>query len=193
VDCARAERSLEGAPWVRSADVWRELPNRVVIRVREERPAAIVALSDAAPALHYVAPRGKIFARLEPQDPRDHAYITGLRAADLSGRDPRSLRALRRALSLLRLAERRGPVSEIHVDPERGLTLLPVDPRIPIEVGWGDYPRRLARLETVLRQLASRRDDILRVSLRFDDEVVVRLRERKDDAPAAREPRRRRA
>jgi len=182
VDSVRAERSLEDAPWVRRARVWRELPDRVVIQVREERPVAIVALSDAAPALHYVGPHGKVFARLEPTDPRDHPYITGLRVADL-GADAVGLRAIRRSISLLRLAGRRGRVSEIHVDRERGLTLLPVDPRIPIEVGWVDYRRRLARLNTVLERLAGRQDEIIRVSLRFEDEVIVRVRETDEIAP----------
>ena len=186
VDCARAERSLEGVAWVRRARVWRELPDRVVIRVREERPAAIIALTDVAPALHYVAPRGKIFARLEPTDARDYPYLTGLKVADLAGADALGLRAIRRALSLLRLAGRRGRVSEIHVDRERGLTLLPVDPRIPVEVGWEDYPRRLARLATVLDKLAGRQDEIIRVSLRFDDEVIVRVRQPEPDTRATR-------
>lgn len=183
VDAARAEQSLEDAPWVRRARVWRELPDRVVIRVREERPVAIVALSDAAPALHYVGPHGKVFARLEPTDARDYPYVTGLRVADMAGADAVGLRAIRRSISLLRLAGRRGRVSEIHVDHERGLTLLPVDPRIPIEVGWVDYRRRLARLHTVLERLAARQDDIIRVSLRFDDEVIVRVRETDEIAP----------
>jgi len=176
VDCGRAERSLEGVAWVRTARVWRELPDRIVIRVREERPAAIVALTDAAPALHYVAPRGKIFARLEPSDARDYPYLTGLKVADLAGADGIGLRGIRRALSLLRIAGRRGRVSEINIDRERGLTLLPVDPRIPVEVGWADFPRRLARLGAVLERMAGRQDEILRVSLRFDDEVIVRVR-----------------
>lgn len=182
VDCRRAERSLEGVAWVRTAHIWRELPDRIVIRVREERPAAIVALSDTAPALHYVAPRGKIFARLEPSDPRDYPYLTGLKVADLAGADGVGVRGIRRALSLVRIAGRRGRVSEINIDRERGLTLLPVDPRIPVEVGWVDFPRRLARLGAVLEKLAARQDEILRVSLRFDDEVIVRVRDR--EAPA---------
>jgi len=195
VDPARVQRSLEGVAWIRTARVWRELPDRVVIRVREERPAAIIALRDAAPALHYVAPRGKIFARLEPTDPRDYPYFTGLKVSDLAGGDAGGLRAVRRALSLLRLATRRGPVSEIHIDSERGLTLLPVDPRIPIEVGWVDFPRRLARLGMVLEKLARRQGEIMRVSLRFDDEVIVQVREAVPEAApkTAARPRRRAA
>jgi cell division protein FtsQ len=194
VDPARVQRSLEGAAWIRTARVSRELPDRVVIRVREERPAAIIALRDAAPALHYVAPRGKIFARLEPGDARDFPYLTGLKVSDLAGADAGGIRAVRRALSLLRLATRRGPVSEVHIDRERGLTLLPVDPRIPIEVGWVDLPRRLARLGMVLEQLARRQSDVVRVSLRFDDEVIVQVRESTpEDSAKTTRPRRRAA
>jgi cell division protein FtsQ len=195
VDPARVQRSLEGVAWIRTARVWRELPDRIVIRVREERPTAIIALRDAAPALHYVAPRGKIFARLEPSDPRDFPYLTGLKVSDLAGADAAGPRAVRRALSLLRLATRRGPVSEIHIDRERGLTLLPVDPRIPIDVGWGDFPRRLTRLGAVLEKLERRQGEIMRVSLRFDDEVIVQVRESASEAPGktAARPRRKAA
>ena len=195
VDPERVQRSLEGVAWIRTARVWRELPDRIVIRVREERPTAIVALRDAAPALHYVAPRGKIFARLEPSDPRDFPYLTGLKVSDLAGADAAGPRAVRRALSLLRLATRRGPVSEIHIDHERGLTLLPVDPRIPIDVGWVDFPRRLARLGAVLEKLERRQGEVMRVNLRFDDEVIVQVRESASEAPAktAARPRRKAA
>jgi cell division protein FtsQ len=181
VDCEHAERSLEGVAWVRAARVTRQLPGRIVIRVREERPAAIIALADAAPALHYVAPRGKIFARLESSDPRDLPYVTGLRARDLSG-DARGLHAVRRALVLLRLASRRGPVSEILVHPVRGLTLLPVAPRIPVDVGWSDFARRLDRLAAVLERVRGREAEVARIRLVFDDEVVVEPR----TAPARR-------
>ena len=195
VDPARVQRSLEGVAWIRTARVWRELPDRIVIRVREERPTAIIALRDAAPALHYVAPRGKIFARLEPSDPRDFPYLTGLKVSDLAGADAAGPRAVRRALSLLRLATRRGSVSEIHIDRERGLTLLPVDPRIPIDVGWGDFPRRLTRLGAVLEKLERRQGEIMRVNLRFDDEVIVQIRESASEAPGktAARPRRKAA
>ena len=141
------EARLERTPWVRSARVWRELPHRVVLQVREYRPAAIVALNDPSPALFYVASNGRIFARLEPRDSHDYPYVTGLSAADLSGEDAFGPGALHRALALLRLVARDSRdiglalagVSEVHIDRVAGVTLLPMRPSLPIELGSGDF------------------------------------------------------
>jgi hypothetical protein len=67
-------------------------------------------------------------------------------------------------------------VSEINVDRTRGLTLLPVSPRVPVELGWGGYGAKLTRLPAVLRQWAGREAAITSVSVRFPDEVIVRTR-----------------
>src|SRR5215510_9247006 len=57
VDFRTAEQRLAAEPWLRTVRVRRELPARVVIAVREERPVAIVAISHgaSAPKLYYVA------------------------------------------------------------------------------------------------------------------------------------------
>lgn len=181
VDTAAAEQRLRGRPWVRTATVRRELPDRIVVRVREYRPTAIVAVSDVQPGLYYVAATGRIFAPVGATDGRDLPYITGLARADLDGREAFGPRAVHRALGLLRLVGREpggiGPVSEVHADRERGLTLLPVQPAIPIVLGWGGLPRKLERLARVLPLWAGRAADVREVSCIFEDEVIVRLRE----------------
>ena len=68
-------------------------------------------------------------------------------------------------------------MSEVHADRERGLTLLPVRPAIPIVLGWGGLPAKLERLARVLPLWAGRAADVREVSCIFDDEVIVRLRE----------------
>src|SRR5262249_5149704 len=150
VEPAAAEARLRDRPWVRTASVHRELPDRVVVRVREYRPAAILVVGDARPDLFYVASNGRIFAAVGQTDGRDLPYITGLLRGDLDGRDGFGPRAVHRALGLLRLVGRDsggiGPVSEVHADRERGLTLLPVRPPIPIVLGWDALPPHLDRL-----------------------------------------------
>jgi hypothetical protein len=64
----------------------------------------------------------------------------------------------------------------VHVDRTRGLTLMPVRPAIPIELGWDRFEEKLARLPRVLALWAGREADIASVSLLFDDEVIVRTR-----------------
>lgn len=189
VDPAAAEDRLRVEPWIRAARVRRHLPHRVVIAVREHRPVAILAVKDPRPALYYVAAHGRIFAPVTPRGPHDFPYVTGLGARDLTPGATIGPRALRRALALVRVANRaRGveSVSEVHVDPVRGLTLMPVRPPVPIEVGWGGWDRKLARLPPVLKLWAGRLDDVAAVSLVFGDDVIVRTKTDKPRPATAR-------
>jgi cell division protein FtsQ len=180
LDTAAAEARLRARFWVRSARVRRELPDRVVVRVREYRPAAILAIADLRPGLYYVAANGRIFAPVGDTDGRDLPYITGLAKADLDGRAGFGPKAVHRALGLLRMVARDagevGAVSEVHADPEQGLTLLPVRPAIPIVLGWGGLARKLDRLGRVLPLWAGRAAEVREMSCIFDDQVIVRLR-----------------
>jgi len=143
LDTEGAEARVRALPWVRSVSVRRELPDRVAVRVREYRPAAIVAIDDVEAGLYYVAANGRIFAAVGNTDGRDLPYISGLRQADLDGRAGFGPRAVHRALGLLRLVGRdphgMGSVSEVHADRDRGLTLLPVRPAMPIVLGWSGF------------------------------------------------------
>ncbi len=184
VDAAAAEARLAGHRWIRAARVRRELPHRVVIEVREERPLAIVALEDGK-GEYYVSPHGHLFAPVEASDARDFPYLTGLARADLKDGERFGPRALHRALALVRQSGG-AAVSEVHVDRVRGLTLLPVRPSVPIELGWSGFAAKLARLPRVLTLWAGREGEIVAVNLRFDDEVIVRTHPARAAAPARR-------
>ena len=184
VDAAAAEARLAGHRWIRAARVRRELPHRVVIEVREERPLAIVALEDGK-GEYYVSSHGHLFAPVEASDARDFPYLTGLARADLKDGERFGPRALHRALALVRQSGGVG-VSEVHVDRVRGLTLLPVRPSVPIELGWSGFAAKLARLPRVLTLWAGREGEIVAVNLRFDDEVIVRTHPARAAAPARR-------
>jgi len=184
VDAAAAEARLAGHRWIRAARVRRELPHRVVIEVREERPLAIVALEDGK-GEYYVSSHGHLFAPVEASDARDFPYLTGLTRADLKDGERFGPRALHRALALVRQSGGLA-VSEVHVDRVRGLTLLPVRPSVPIELGWSGFAAKLARLPRVLALWAGREGEIVAVNLRFDDEVIVRTHPARAAAPARR-------
>ena len=184
VDAAAAEARLAGHRWIRAARVHRELPHRIVIEVREERPLAIVALEDGK-GEYYVSPHGHLFAPVEASDARDFPYLTGLARADLKDGERFGPRALHRALALVRQSGG-AAVSEVHVDRVRGLTLLPVRPSVPIELGWSGFAAKLARLPRVLTLWAGREGEIVAVNLRFDDEVIVRTHPARAAAPARR-------
>jgi len=177
---------------VRSADVERELPNRLVVRVREHRPRLIVVTGGQLPAdptahqapdepvLYYAAGTGELFARVGATDGRDLPYVTGLTAADFEAGDGFGPRGLHEVLNLLRVLNRRGGqfarISEINVDRQTGLTLMPADVPVAIELGWAGYGPKLRRLEAVLPRWIGREHEIRSVSVVFADEVIVRTR-----------------
>ncbi len=179
VDPEVAETRLLTNGWIRSAHVRRVLPDRVVLQVREQRPVAILAVADESPGLYFLAANGRIFAPVSAGDERDLPFVTGLARNDLGGSEAFGPRAVRRALALLRRAGRHpavGTVSELHVDRDDGLTLMPVRPALPIAIGWGEYDAKLARLTEVLPYWSGRESDLRSVSCVFGDDVVVRTR-----------------
>ena len=184
VDAAAAAARLATHRWIRAARVRRELPSRVVIEVREERPLAIVALEDGH-GEYYVSPHGRLFAPVGANDARDFPYLTGLTRADLRDGERFGPRALHRALALVRQSGGL-TVSEVHLDRARGLTLLPLRPSVPIELGWGGFAAKLARLPRVLGLWAGRETEIAEVNLQFDDEVIVRTQPARPAAAARR-------
>jgi cell division protein FtsQ len=184
VDVADAETRLLTNGWIRSAEVRRELPDRVVVHVREHRPAAILAVQDESPGLYYVAANGRIFAPVAAGDARDLPFVTGLGRADLGGSGAFGPRAVHRALGLVRHAARTpglGAVSEVHVDRKDGLMLMPTRPALPIAIGWADYDAKLARVAEVLPYWRGREGELANVNCVFDDEVVVRTRSQRVD------------
>ena len=177
VDPEVAETRLLTNGWIRWAHVRRTLPDRVVVQVREHRPVAILAVADESPGLYYLAANGRIFAPVATGDARDLPFVTGLTRSDLGGSEAFGPRAVRRALALMRRAARYpavGTVSELHVDRDDGLTLMPVRPALPIEIGWGDYDLKLARLTEVLPYWSGREAELRGVSCVYGDDVVVR-------------------
>jgi cell division protein FtsQ len=188
VDVEAAADGLAALPSVRSARVRRELPHRIVIDVREERPAAILAVDGVRGGQFHVSARGRVIGPVPTGDARDLPYVTGLDPATLASGDRFGPHALRRALALARHGGGL-EVSEVHVDRMRGLTLMPVRPAIPVELGWGGFDAKLERLARVLTLWAGREAEIAAVNCRFDDEIIVRTRTtERGGAPAARRP-----
>lgn len=180
VDAPAIEARLQALPWIRTASVRRELPNRVVIRVREYRPLAIVRIAHAERPLYYVAADGHIFAPVDPTDGRDLPYVSGLDKADLDGPEARGPEAIREALAVLAAATTHasaiGDVSEVHVGDRRGVTIMPSRPAVPIHLGHGEFESKLARAAEVLPRWAGRERELRSVSCEFEDQVIVRLR-----------------
>ncbi|MGD9764554.1 MAG: cell division protein FtsQ/DivIB [Candidatus Binatia bacterium] len=177
---ANVRARLEAHPYILRAAVKRQFPGGLEITVRERRPHAIAVLDD----LYYVDRSGALFGPLRPRDSRDLPFITGI---DPDAPDSARDWVLRRALRLLRRFEHAehprgalGPLSEVHVDVARGVTVFPAAPQVPILLGWGSWSAKLARVERVLARWRGAVDRLARIDARFRNQVVATTR-----APAA--------
>ncbi len=171
-------------PWVKNADVLKKWPDKLIIRVQEYEPQALVVKEvDGLSQLYYMDGDGEPFTRAEVGMDIDFPVITGLNdIADSSERAERLSEALH-FLKLIRVNNPNLPaqsVSEIHVDPQEGLVIHMVEYPFPVFFGSGEVRKKYVRLRKVLEVLYKPRKKGMEIAqvtyIRMDyldDKVIV--------------------
>jgi cell division protein FtsQ len=176
LNAADLRRRLETEPWVQNATVVKRLPDRILIKVRERRPAAVMGLHED---LYYLDEEGTLLGGVEPGERVDFPMITGLEKGVPDRGDCQTRREVQQSLALLRELQGTpglGSVSEIHLDPSEGLSFVMEDFPSPVVAGWSDFSAKTSRFAKILPALAQEWDSIERVDLRFSNQVVIRQR-----------------
>jgi len=146
-------RRLSGHPWVRSVSVRKSFPDRLVVRIQERTPVAMINLD----VLHYLDDEGRPFKRLTAYDPKNLAIVTGFSREELIRKDPVTVRDLRKTLDLLRGVEAgalRQNVSEIHFDAQDGYTVVTRDAGLQLKVGTMDVKEAIRRIEAAMPRIS---------------------------------------
>jgi len=140
-------------PWVKHIYIGRELPNRLVLDVRERIP---VALIKQAGDFYLIDGGGHVFKKLSKGDEVDLAIITGVSL------QPKAQSALLtealRLLETLAASDQHGflgAVSEVHVDEVFGLSIL-TDQGLHLKLGRENFVGKLHQLQMVLADLEKR-------------------------------------
>ncbi len=178
-DLPALERSVARHPWVKSAEARRRLPPAVEVRVEEREPGALVDLG----GLYLMDREAQVFKRAAPGDGLDLPVVTGFTRDDYLKRRADLEPLLAGALALLDGYAREGlgafgSVSEVHVDPDEGVTLFIGQDATQVLLGVGDLPQKLERLHRVLGALRAggRRAELLHLDNRNrPSQVTVRL------------------
>lgn len=177
----QAEERLRSHPFIAEATVTRRLPGSYRIALREQELAAVLQVGEQ---LLLVGQDASVLKPLEPGDPVDVPVITG---AD-EGRWARDVhyRASLLESAILLLHEYREAglwaaerVSEIHVEPDLGLSLFVGDDATAVRLGKGPYAKKLRRLRGIFDKLEQGEARPLYVYLdnaRRPDRATVRLR-----------------
>jgi len=173
VPAREVARRLSDHPWVRSVSVRKAFPDRLVVRIEERRPVAMVNLD----ALYYVDAEGSPFKRLTAYDPKNYPILTGFSRGDLLARDAVTLRNFRKTLELLRMAEA-GPLrqnlSEVHFDAQDGYTLVTRDAGLQLKMGSTDFREAMRRVEEAMPRLSGLGGPAGIVDLKTSGRIFVR-------------------
>jgi cell division protein FtsQ len=198
VNLTAARSRLLAHPWIAEAEVRREIPATLRIRIREHVPAAVVDVG----AKFLLNEQGDVFKEWEASDPAGLPVVRGLavqdlRVADRSGAAssgaplaylkpspapaPLLSRAMEAVSQVLALGREPGGVlparqlAAIRVDPELGLTVEAFEPVKSIRLGYDDYRekyRLLGELKTFLLKQADF-NDFERIDLNDVHRVIL--------------------
>ena len=166
LDIRAVEQRLRQHPWVHTAVVTREFPQRLYLTVRERHPIARIRHSQGA----YLDGNGDSFIAPASRTP-DLPYVSGLERVPLDTQTVRTILAgARLCLSLIQ--EWPVALSEIHWDDRRGYTLFLSDRQVVIRLGRQIRPGVFALLQRVLeRWPQDRRATVF--DTRFTDQIVA--------------------
>jgi cell division protein FtsQ len=187
VNLALVRKRLLAHPWIAEAEVRREIPSRLIIRVKEHNALALVNIGQKFLLNH----QGQIFKAWEPSDPGNLPVISGLDVSDLTvygqeqssekNRAPALSAPFKAVMQVLQMGLQQGSilpnrlVRQIKVDRQIGLTLYAFDSIKAINIGYSDYPGKyhaLANLFSYLKRQPSIYD-VDRIDLNNLERVVV--------------------
>lgn len=183
IDLESARARLANDPWIERAEITRQLPGTISIRVTEREAAALVATSGDA-GTYLVTRDGAIIKRLEPGDPLDLHVVTGVELKALVEDREGATRTIRQALDLAQEYDRsslakRSPAQEVHVEPNGDLTLVVGKSGVAIRMGTAPYRRKLDQAVRVVAELdrrGAKPETIMLDDEARPDRVVVRMR-----------------
>lgn len=148
-------KRLLAHPWVAEAQVQRQLPDTLILRIREHRSMAVVDLGRR----FLINRDGRIFKTLEASDPAHLPVITGLDFRDFSPQGLPPTRPFKAVMTVLQLGSTpksvlpNGKIRCIKVDRDCGLTLFAMDRRKAIRLGFEEYAGKYRRLTRILEFL----------------------------------------
>jgi len=160
------EALLASNPWIEGAAIRKELPDRMIVEVRERYPVALLRQDDG---LFYVDKTGFV---MEPYDPAGPVDLPLLSVA------PRANLDVARALEVAASFDRFAPggtvgLSEIELLGLDDYRIHSAELAFPVLVSGVEVKTQLAKLENLLAEITRRFPAVEAVDLRFSHQIVV--------------------
>ncbi|MBW2568804.1 MAG: FtsQ-type POTRA domain-containing protein [Deltaproteobacteria bacterium] len=152
INLSTIRKNLLAHPWIAEAEVRRELPNIINIRICEHKPLAIINLGRK----FLINNHGEIFKEKTASDPDNLPIITGLEFSDINvSAEPGSI-YFNAVMDVLRLGQKSESIipnkliKKIQVDREIGITLYAFDRGKSIKLGYNNFSKKYNHLKNVL-------------------------------------------
>ncbi|MDI6686649.1 MAG: FtsQ-type POTRA domain-containing protein [Desulfobacterales bacterium] len=177
VNLFATRKRLLAHPWIADAEVRRELPDGINIRIKEHKPLAVIDLGRK----FLINDHGEIFKELAASDPSDLPVIIGLEFSDLDVSGKSRNIPFNAVMHVLELGQKPGSIipnkllKVIRVDREIGITLYAFDGIKAIKLGYNNYPNKYERLKNVLFYMEKGHvfSDFDTIDLKNLDRIVV--------------------
>jgi len=185
IDLRKLKSRLEKEAWVDRVEIRRVLPSDLVIYVKERTPSVILEMQGE---LMIADKDGVLLDSYEPRYGRlDVPVFKGVLGKDTPNyrkNQEENTARIGQALALLSDIEAGCPahthsISEVDISDRSNLKVLLVDDTAEIMLGEKDYRKRFCTLMNNMSQyqeLKSQYSDIPSVDMRFDGQIVYRLR-----------------
>ena len=180
-------KRLLAHPWIAEAEVRREIPSGLTIRIKEHSALAMVDIGRK----YLINTHGELFKAWEASDPDTLPVIKGLKLSDLTvyGQSESSntnsegerTAPFKAVMQVLQLGGKKRSilpnrlVRQIHVDRQIGLTIYAFDQGKTINLGYSDYAGKYHMLANLFSYLKRHRSisDFDRIDLNNLKRVVV--------------------
>lgn len=160
INLSMVRKRLCAHSWIEDAEVSRELPSGIMIRIKEQKPLAVLDLGRK----FIINIHGEIFKEMDSSDPVNLPFVSGLEFSDIDVGDEHRSVPLNAVMNILELGKKSQSVlpyksiKRIQVDREIGLTVYAFDNIGAVKIGYSDYPSKTAMLKDILLYLKKSSD-----------------------------------
>lgn len=160
-------RRLKSSPWIREAFIRKEFSGRILIKVTEAVPVAILSIAGRP---YLIDREGNV---LEPMKEGTVLFLPVIKDIDYKSNRAAYLEAVRfvDVLHNKRIVSYDGTIEITGQRPED--ITLKLD-NISIKIGAGDFDKKLERLEFVKDEIEKRNMSVEYIDLRFANKIIVK-------------------
>jgi cell division septal protein FtsQ len=192
LDLGQMKKKLQEQAWIRSVEIRRVLPSDLIVYTQERVPSVILEMRNE---LMVADEEGVLLGSYHPRFGRiDVPVFRGVLGTTEDGyrqNQEENVLRVRQGLRMLSEIESGEPeyaraISEVDISDRQNLKIMLVNDTAELYLGEKDYLKRLHKLmdnSGKYEELRNQYSEIEKIDLRFDRQIVYRLRQTKTDPP----------